>query len=352
MQEHELPPGSPADPGGADRQGVPLGRRTDVPTGRLPALRQGHVHGGLPEGRLVRGEAGRWPWWPSPARAAGHVWRPAPGRCPSSTRRAASPCSATSVPGADGGRRPDRLRPPLPGRRPGAASEAREEGGRDVADQRGRRPSWCNVADVEPIVRHPEGGGTDWPLLHARSAGTEHVLFGYCVYGPGRGSQWHAHEEEDCFFIVSGTGTMYYEKDGEERAVASSARRCRVLRVPPQLRAEHRRRGPGHRLRHLAQGPLRELKVWAPFGREPAPKGAAGGYRSVVYGPSRGRSSGEDPPMPRRSRVGTFHLGPHPHRPGGRLSAGQPDPRLLVPLGDAWPVILILIGIARRRRCR
>ena len=81
-------------------------------------------------------------------------------------------------------------------------------------------PVVVNVADVEPIVRHPEGGGTDWPLLHARSAGTEHVLFGYCVYGPGRGSQWHAHEEEDCFFIVSGTGTMYYEKDGEERRAA------------------------------------------------------------------------------------------------------------------------------------
>ena len=40
-------------------------------------------------------------------------------------------------------------------------------------------PVVVNVADVEPIVRHPEGGGTDWPLLHARSAGTEHVFSGY-----------------------------------------------------------------------------------------------------------------------------------------------------------------------------
>lgn len=77
-------------------------------------------------------------------------------------------------------------------------------------------PVVINVADVEPIVRHPEGGGKDWPLLQGRSAGTEHVLFGYCVYGPGRGSQWHAHEEEDCFFIVSGTGAMYYEDGGVE----------------------------------------------------------------------------------------------------------------------------------------
>jgi len=81
------------------------------------------------------------------------------------------------------------------------------------------RPFVVNVTDVEPIVRHPEGGGKDWPLIHGRSGGTEHILFGYCVYAPGRGSQWHAHEEEDVFFIVSGRGSMHYEKDDEEHVV-------------------------------------------------------------------------------------------------------------------------------------
>ncbi len=77
-------------------------------------------------------------------------------------------------------------------------------------------PVVVNVDQVEPIVRHPEGGGTDWPLLNRETAGTELMLFGYCVYQPGRGSQWHSHEEEDCFFVVSGTGTMFYERDGIE----------------------------------------------------------------------------------------------------------------------------------------
>jgi len=81
------------------------------------------------------------------------------------------------------------------------------------------RPFVVNIADVEPIVRHPEGGGRDWPLISGRSGGTEHILFGYCVYEPGRGSQWHSHEEEDAFFIISGRGIMYYEKDGEEHAL-------------------------------------------------------------------------------------------------------------------------------------
>lgn len=81
-------------------------------------------------------------------------------------------------------------------------------------------PRVVNIADVEPIVRHPQGGGADRPLIHAKSAGTEHILMGYCTYEPGKGSQWHSHEEEDVFFIVSGTGTMYYEKDGKEYCIS------------------------------------------------------------------------------------------------------------------------------------
>ncbi|MDO9066116.1 MAG: cupin domain-containing protein [Chloroflexota bacterium] len=73
---------------------------------------------------------------------------------------------------------------------------------------------------MTPIVRHPQGGGADRPLIYSKSGGTDHVLMGYCTYEPGKGSQWHSHQEEDVFFIVNGTGTIYYEyeyeKDGKE----------------------------------------------------------------------------------------------------------------------------------------
>jgi mannose-6-phosphate isomerase-like protein (cupin superfamily) len=81
-------------------------------------------------------------------------------------------------------------------------------------------PTVVNIDQVAPIIRHPEGGGTDRPLLTAASAGTEHVFMGYCTYEPGKGSQWHSHVEEDVFFIVSGTGHIYYEKDGEQHSLA------------------------------------------------------------------------------------------------------------------------------------
>jgi mannose-6-phosphate isomerase-like protein (cupin superfamily) len=81
-------------------------------------------------------------------------------------------------------------------------------------------PAVVNLADVAPIVRHPQGGGADRPLLNAATAGTEHVLMGHCVYDPGKGSQWHVHQEEDAFFVVSGTGHMFYEKDGVEHSLA------------------------------------------------------------------------------------------------------------------------------------
>jgi mannose-6-phosphate isomerase-like protein (cupin superfamily) len=81
------------------------------------------------------------------------------------------------------------------------------------------QPFVVNVTDVEPIVRHPEGEGKDWPLIHGRSGGTEHILFGYCVYAPDCGSQWHSHEEEDVFFIVSGRENMHYAKDDAEHVV-------------------------------------------------------------------------------------------------------------------------------------
>lgn len=81
-------------------------------------------------------------------------------------------------------------------------------------------PKVVNASDVEPIIRHPQGGGADRPLITGRTAGTEHILFGVCTYGPGRGSQWHEHEEEDVFYIVSGRGTMYYEQGGEVKEIA------------------------------------------------------------------------------------------------------------------------------------
>lgn len=84
---------------------------------------------------------------------------------------------------------------------------------------RTKPPVVVNVDQVEPVVRHPQGGGTDRPLLTHETAGTELVLFGHCVYAPGRGSQWHSHEEEDCFFVVSGTGTLFYERDGIESEI-------------------------------------------------------------------------------------------------------------------------------------
>ncbi len=77
-------------------------------------------------------------------------------------------------------------------------------------------PFVINTADVKPIIRHPKGGGADRPLVYSKSGGTDHILMGYCTYEPGKGSQWHSHEEEDVFFIVNGTGTIYYEKDGKE----------------------------------------------------------------------------------------------------------------------------------------
>ncbi len=80
-------------------------------------------------------------------------------------------------------------------------------------------PKIVNLDQVEPIVRHPLGGGKDWPLISRETAGTEHLLFGYCVYDPGRGSQWHSHQEEDVFFVVSGSGTLHYEEAGKEKTM-------------------------------------------------------------------------------------------------------------------------------------
>jgi mannose-6-phosphate isomerase-like protein (cupin superfamily) len=75
-----------------------------------------------------------------------------------------------------------------------------------------------NTADVKPIIRHPQGGGADRPMVFGKQGGTDHILMGYCTYEPGKGSQWHSHEEEDVFFIVSGTGTIVFEQDGKEHS--------------------------------------------------------------------------------------------------------------------------------------
>lgn len=84
-------------------------------------------------------------------------------------------------------------------------------------------PTVVNIADVDPIVEFPQGGGKTKYLLTEETAECKHINMGIFLADPGQGSQWHTHpqeaEEEEYLYVLKGKGTIYYKEGGREHDI-------------------------------------------------------------------------------------------------------------------------------------
>lgn len=85
-------------------------------------------------------------------------------------------------------------------------------------------PVLVHEDDVEPIYPFPEGKAAIRPLITPKTAGSMLANVGIFIAEPGQGSDWHSHPtkvwngfpEEDLFYVIKGSGTLYYRLNGNQ----------------------------------------------------------------------------------------------------------------------------------------